>query len=479
MSKFNTKKISTKTVNLAGGEAFQESPKLELVSILLTSFVKDSFYRSEKGGIKQLKDVISQIGDKKFVGKAAVYARNKFGMRSISHLVAAELAEQVKGQEWTKAFFDKVVHRPDDMTEILALYRKNTDTNSITNPMKKGFASALQRFDEYQLEKYLRDNSEVNLLDVVNVSHPAHTVAIKKLIKGTLKKAATWENKLSEAGREAEDEEDKAELKGAAWAKLIETRRLGYFALLKNLRNIIKDAPDSLDDALEMLTDKTLIKKSLVLPFRYTTAYQEIANAGLSGKLSRQVLGALNQAVDIAVSNVPELPGNTAVVLDISGSMGGKPIQIGSLFAAVLAKANNADIYTFASRAHSFNYNREDSTITIADQLVKFFHEHSGGTDFNIIFPYLKQSYDRVIILSDMQGWIGYYNPTKTLRAYETKYDVKPWVYSFDLAGYGTLQFPEARVAALAGFSEKIFDVMKLVEQDKQALINEINKVIL
>jgi 60 kDa SS-A/Ro ribonucleoprotein len=234
-----------------------------------------------------------------------------------------------------------------------------------------------------------------------------------------------------------------------------------------------------LDDALEMLTDKTLIKKSLVLPFRYTTAYQEIANAGLSGRLSRQVLGALNKAVDIAVSNVPELPGDTAVVLDISGSMGGQPIQIGSLFAAVLAKANNADVYTFASRAHSIPYNQEDSTITIADKLVEFFHSHSGGTDFNVIFPYLKEKYDRVIILSDMQGWMSYYAPTGTLRAYEKKYDVKPYVYSFDLAGHGTLQFPEARVCALAGFSEKIFDVMKLVEQDKKALIHEIDKVIL
>lgn len=39
MARFNRKATGTKTKNLAGGEAYKESSKLELVSILLTSLV--------------------------------------------------------------------------------------------------------------------------------------------------------------------------------------------------------------------------------------------------------------------------------------------------------------------------------------------------------------------------------------------------------------------------------------------------------
>ena len=50
-------------------------------------------------------------------------------------------------------------------------------------------------------------------------------------------------------------------------------------------------------------------------------------------------------------------------------------------------------------------------------------------------------------------------------------------MYSIDLAGYGTMQLPEKDVFCLAGFSEKIFDLMKFFEEDKDALINAVKSV--
>ncbi len=35
------------TVNLAGGRAYSVSPRLELVSLLVTTFLEDEFYRTE------------------------------------------------------------------------------------------------------------------------------------------------------------------------------------------------------------------------------------------------------------------------------------------------------------------------------------------------------------------------------------------------------------------------------------------------
>jgi hypothetical protein len=76
-----------------------------------------------------------------------------------------------------------------------------------------------------------------------------------------------------------------------------------------------------------------------------------------------------------------------------------------------------------------------------------------------------------------MQGWVGYEGPGSDFTAYKKKYGATPHVYSIDLAGYGTLQFPEKQVYCLAGFSEKIFDFMKILEQDRSALIKKINSI--
>src|SRR4051812_41349974 len=122
MSKFNTARQGTKTTNLAGGEAYKQTPKLELLSILLTSFIQNQYYRSAGDTLSRVRELVASEADKKFIARAAIYARNEFGMRSISHAVAAEIAHTVKGEGWTKAFFDKVVHRPDDITEILSYY---------------------------------------------------------------------------------------------------------------------------------------------------------------------------------------------------------------------------------------------------------------------------------------------------------------------------------------------------------------------
>ena len=194
MSRFNHATKSTKTVNRAGGEAFEMSPKLALVTHVLTSMVKDQFYRSADEGISELQELIAK-NDPLFVAKTALYARREYGLRSVSHIIASEIAKSVKGVQWTKSFFDKIVYRPDDMTEILSLYW--ADFKNEPNALRKGFKEAFKRFDAYQLAKYRGEGKEVSLVDVVNVVHPLHTEALAKLVKGELKNEKTWEAKIS------------------------------------------------------------------------------------------------------------------------------------------------------------------------------------------------------------------------------------------------------------------------------------------
>ena len=154
MSKFNTTmpKAKTLTENLAGGQAYSQSSELALVSLLLTSFVNDQFYRSSDDTLVSLRNILSKV-DPEFAAKACIYARDKFGMRSISHALAAELAKYLSGKEFAKDFYNKIITRPDDMKEILAYYLQNCG-KKIPNSMKKGFAKAFDKFDGYQLAKW-------------------------------------------------------------------------------------------------------------------------------------------------------------------------------------------------------------------------------------------------------------------------------------------------------------------------------------
>ena len=72
MTRFRTRTATVKpdTGNLAGGEAFTESPELELISMLLTSFTQDQFHRSAEDGLKRLGQLVAAVPDKRFVAKA-------------------------------------------------------------------------------------------------------------------------------------------------------------------------------------------------------------------------------------------------------------------------------------------------------------------------------------------------------------------------------------------------------------------------
>ena len=80
MPRFNTRAVASKIVqpivhNFAGGEAYGESSRLELVSILLTSLLGESFYEKSSDTQERTRRVIADLvanGDGLFAAKAAV-----------------------------------------------------------------------------------------------------------------------------------------------------------------------------------------------------------------------------------------------------------------------------------------------------------------------------------------------------------------------------------------------------------------------
>lgn len=466
MSRFNEKK-EVGTTNLAGGKAYKESNELKLASLLLTSFGDDKYYRLSNDTFKALEALIDAC-DKEFSAKALIFARKNFGMRTITHIGASILAKYISGEEWGKDFFNTIVARPDDMLEIVACHLSRKQ--KLTNAMKKGFALAFARFDDYQLAKYKGEGKDVKLVDLVNLVHPTQSEknngAIERLVKGELKSFDTWESELSRVGSDIEAKKE-------VWKRLLSENKLGYFALLRNLRNIISLKDESIKEmAFNGLLNEKAIKKSLVLPFRYSTAYDEMR------KVDSKAMGVVSKACDIACNNIPKMKGKTLVALDVSGSMGGRVSQIASVFTAALMKSNDCDLITFAWYAEYKFVNPNDSVLTIANNL-RF---NGGGTNFVDIFNKANKAYDRVILLSDMQAWVQNFwhcvSPKQAYEAWKKKYRVKDCkFYSLDLAGYDTLQMPQQDVYCLAGFSEKIFDLMHLLEEDRNALVNTIKSV--
>jgi 60 kDa SS-A/Ro ribonucleoprotein len=462
---------SPNTANYAGGRAFKPTAKLEFVSVLLTTFLEDEFYRTEQQTTEKIRELMVQVGDPRFVAKAALYARNTHGMRSVSHLVAGELAKSVKGERWTKAFYAQVARRPDDVMETLGYYL-SVYGRPVPNSLKKGLGTALAQFDEYQIAKYRREHGAFKLVDAVNLVRPPATPALSKLVRGELAPAETWETKLTQAG-EAGSAEGVAAAKSQAWSELLRARKLGYLALLRNVRNILTQAPELVDELSQQLADEAAVRRSLVFPFQFLSAVDVLKQGNLPG--AARVLEALNQAIDHSLANVPVFGGNTLVALDSSGSMAGRPQAIGTLFATTLVKTTGADLMLFSDDARYLTLNRRDSTLTAA-QSIPFL---SAGTNFNAIFERANRAYDRIVVLSDMQGWIGGGAPMQSFGDYKTRYGVTPRIFSFDLKGYGTLQFPQERVYCLAGWSDRVFEIMQKLDRDPEALVRDVENVLL
>jgi len=490
MGKFSKKSSGTATVNHEGAKAFSLTPEVELATILLTSFVEDKTYETSKDNLLRLDRIIDSLKDKQFAGKAAIFARHEFGMRSITHVTAAMLANKVKGSTWLRPLISDLVYRPDDAIEIFAYYG-NEYGKPFPNVLKRGLRDSLNKFDAYQLAKYRKDNAEVKMVDLFNIIHPKPSDSkasetFKKLVEGNLKNKTTWESKISAAGKN----ENKESAKQEAWAEMIDSGKLGYMALLRNLRNIVQDCPEKIAKVCELLVDRKAIKSSKQFPYRFASAYKVIRDMG-DPKVN-PILNAISAALDISVENVPGIDGVNAIAIDLSASMN-SPMssksemslkEVGALMGAIALKKNpNSIVMGFGQILKVANILAGDSVLTIADQIMKMNVGHS--TNGYLVPQYLKAQkikVDSIMLFSDMQMWdsgANYWGSDQEFNpsylAYKKDFpDVR--LYSFDLTGYGTLQTPQKNTYLVAGFSDKIFDLFKYLNDGVDQLVKRINE---
>lgn len=402
MGKFNTKNegVMPTETNFMGEKAFEMEAKDNLVSTVMTTFLSDSYYEKEKDTVKRICDNIDKV-DPLFAAKLAIYARNKGNMRSVTHLIAAYIAKYASGEEWAKRFYNSVVVRPDDMSEILSVYAKLNGMNlkkisKIPNAIKKGFKSSLENLSPYQIDKYKMNNRSVKLVDLVRLFHPKgnhlNKVAYEKLIKGEslegLYEAKILEKEMTKAGQYSKDMTEKEKLNAkeeAITTVLSNIEGMPIMNLLRNLRNILLYAPNMVDEACKQLTIEYKVINSRLLPFRFATAYAEIEKMNFDAKETdkednsiqfesdvnknkltkesfntkkEQLLEAIEKALEISCSNIPTMEGKTAILIDDSGSMRGySNNRVGSRVSC-FSQTNNAMIaHLFASMVA---YKQED-----------------------------------------------------------------------------------------------------------------------
>ncbi len=527
MSKFNTKTIEKrKTINHQGGNALKHSPKLELVSLLING-LGSKFYAKESETIDRLGNLIKSIGKKdvEFVAKALIYTRAVVGQRSITHVGASLLSPMLSGNPLGTKFFSKrirnfnkggIVYRIDDMLEIAAYYFYSNPGKSMPNAMKKGFKKAIEDATPYELAKYQAKGKSISMIDMFNMVHPKAKTdnqgkTFKQLMDGSLKEFGTHESKNSASGKkvaaavksgELSKEDGKKALKQEKsdnWASMIDEGKIGYLALLRNLRNIVKDATDvTFDNAMKLLVNPIFIKKSLVFPHQIDIAMTILLmemNTFPSGRKTK-LITAVGQAYEAAIPNLTELfpHGNTAVVVDTSGSMysswneGCKmgnikinqmPVEKASLIGATLAKGVGATLYQAATNCLPINFNPIDSTNTIKTTILRQEGRVGHGTYFDSIFEKMLSEnikYDRIFLISDMQ------NADNILRgsSYQTycrKYG-QPYIYAIDLAGYGTTAFKQNdKLINLFGYGADIYEMIKTAEIDPRAILKEIEAI--
>jgi len=471
MAKFNTKNMGTKTTNYEGGVSYTRSPRKELVAHVLTSLVSDQFYRNRERAQEDLCYVLDnfvQADDIEFVAKTAVYARDVMGVRSISHLLARFVGTHVKGSWWTKSFFEKVVIRPDDMTEIISLFKDEP----IPNAIKKGFAKAFNKFNDYQIAKYKVNTRKVSLVDVVNLVHPVPTdknkEALEKLVKGTLVSKDTWETKLTQIGQDSNlSVTEKFEKRSQAWKDLLTEGKLGYMAMLRNIRNILQDDPSLEEILAESLVNRTQIKRSRIFPIHLLKAFEMADNPVIEK--------ALEEAALISCENIKPLDGKVVVALDISGSMNWEGcIEKGALFAFSIAKKMKADVIFYNNEAKLCTSNLNTEGILKLSSRTPA----TGGTYLGSVFNLMIKKNikaDHVIIISDFQSWIE--DAFAIYRGYCKFAGKSVNIISIDMAGYPSVDFPEKNITLLSGFSANMYDVLNMVSQDPDALIHEIEKI--
>lgn len=415
------------------------SPDKQLRRLVLANMLfEDQFYLDGISNYELLKVLVAKA-DPKVVQNLAIEARTKFKLRHVPLAIARELA---RTRNLPADVLAEIIQRPDEMGEFVSLYWKD-GKQPLSNQVKKGLAKAFHKFNEYQLAKWNKDSAVVKLRDVMFMTHvkpktPEQEALFKRVAENTLTTPDTWEVALSGGA-------DKAE----TFIRLMEEKKLGALAFLRNLRNMTQSGIP-----VSYITEYAKnLDVSKVLPFRFIAAARIVPNP--------KIVEMLEEMMFRALKSMPKLPGKTVLLVDVSGSMFGFKISGKSdldRFDAAAALAilcrelcESVEIYSFSATAVRVRNTRGfDLVKAISDS------QYHGGTRLGVSMEQVNglTSYDRVVVFTDEQS---------SDRPRAPKNDVPGYIVN--VAAYKD-GINNGSWLAVDGFSEAVFDYIREIEAD-------------
>ena len=437
MSSINRRVNRFQAQNSVGTPVPDTSTYDQLKRVTLASMLwEDQFYLDGKSHAELVRDLVAKAQPEQ-VADLAEMARSKFKLRHIPLLLARELARNGRLQAKT---LTNIVQRPDEMSEFLSIYWQEGKT-AVSNQVKRGLAACFNKFNEYQLAKWNKNRAAVKLRDVMFISHPKPQSAeqaelFKRIASDTLETPDTWEVQLS-AGA------DKCE----TFTRLMQEKKLGALAFLRNLRNMTQaGVAESLIREYGAVVDV-----SKVLPFRFIAA----------ARIVPQFEDMLEQMMFRALADQPKLPGKTVLVIDVSGSMFGARISQKSdldRFDAAAALAilcreicEQVEIYSFS---HDVVRVAPRRGFALVEAISK--SQNHGGTELGQSMHTINAQtrYDRVIVFTDEQS----YDRPQSPRGRGYLVNVASYQHGVNHSAWNEIN----------GFSEAIIDYIQAFERNSQ-----------
>jgi 60 kDa SS-A/Ro ribonucleoprotein len=376
----------------ARGKRF--TPEMALRRALMNCLLwEDQFYEDGVAIAERIKTLVPQV-DPARVAALAIEAREVMKLRHAPLLVVREMARHEKHRLLVADTLERVIQRPDEMMELLAIYwadalgpMQQRKRQPVSAQVKKGLARALTKFDAYQLAKYDRDGA-VRIRDVLFLVHAKPKDADqekvwKQLVDGELASPDTWEVSLS-SGKD----------KRATFERLIAENRLGGLALLRNLRLMQKaEVPrQTIADAIQaMRTDR-------ILPYRFITA----------ARYAPDFEPELESVMLKSIKGYARLTGRTRLLIDVSGSMF-HPLSAQSEMTraeaacglAILARevCDEVEVFTFSNQVVKVPPRRG---FALRDAIIN--SQAHGGTYLGKAVAEIDRKGDRLIVFTDEQS---------------------------------------------------------------------------
>lgn len=476
----------TDATNAAGGKAYALSPQHALAQYASTGCLNGTFYAD---AAEQLDTVLTlaKAVEPEFVAKVALHARAVGNMKDLPALLLAILA--VRDVALMKRVFARVCDNGKMVRTFVQILRSGVaGRKSLGTAPKKLVRAWMERLSDSQLLGATVGN-DPSFADLVKMVHPKPTDAARRAfyawLIGREHDAAALPAAVQHFDAWKRDRTlpipdvpfqllTSAPLDDATWVAI--ARQSPWQATRMNLNTFARHGVFKVAGMAELiaarLRDPVAIAKARVFPYQLMVAYRQVDDA-----VPMPVREALQDAMEIAITNVPAFAVPVVVCPDVSGSMHSavtgergsatsavRCIDVAALVAAAVVRRNpQAEVLPFSDRVDQVRLNPRDSVMTNAEMLSKL---PSGGTDCSLPLVELnrrKAKAGLVILVSDNESWIDakpHARGTALLREWQIfkarNADAK--LVCLDLQPNRAVQAPErADILNIGGFADAVF----------------------